>query len=49
MLRNHMLCNANQRTTGQVRRRVSRMSAATLQAVRMALFWDIISGVYDIL
>ena len=49
MLRNHMLCSSNQRTTGQVRRRVSRMSAATLPAVRMALFCNIACGLYDIL
>jgi hypothetical protein len=48
MLRNHMLGSANQRSTGQVRRRVSRMSAATLTAVRMALYCSITSGVYDI-
>ena len=43
-----MLGSANQRSTGQVRRRVSRMSAATLTAVRMALYCSITSGVYDI-
>jgi hypothetical protein len=44
MLRNHMLGSANLRSTGQVRRRVSRMAAVTLPAVRMALFCDIVSG-----
>jgi hypothetical protein len=49
MLRNHMLGSANLRSTGQVRRRVSRMSAATLPAVCMGLFYDITSSTYGIL
>jgi hypothetical protein len=49
VLRNHMLGSSSQRSPGQVRRRVSRMSSATLPAVCMALFCNITSGLYDIL